>query len=53
LTAFERAEESIDQLEKAALLTFLIVGGGPTGVELAGAIAELAQIWIESGLQDF
>ena len=43
LIAFERAEESVDEREKAALLTFLIVGGGPTGVELSGAIAELAR----------
>jgi NADH dehydrogenase/putative oxidoreductase len=43
LTAFERAESSIDERERTSLLTFLIVGGGPTGVELAGAIAELAR----------
>jgi NADH dehydrogenase/putative oxidoreductase len=50
LTAFERAEESENESEKAALLTFLIVGGGPTGVELAGAIAELARFGLS---QDF
>ncbi|WP_442754861.1 NAD(P)/FAD-dependent oxidoreductase [Methylocystis sp. JAN1] len=43
LTAFERAEASADTEERARLLTFVIVGGGPTGVELAGAIAELAR----------
>lgn len=43
LMAFERAEASADADERASLLTFLIVGGGPTGVELAGALAELAQ----------
>ena len=43
LTAFERAEATDDPVERRALLTFLIVGGGPTGVELAGAIAELAR----------
>jgi NADH:ubiquinone reductase (H+-translocating) len=41
--AFERAELSDDPKERAELLTFVIVGGGPTGVELAGAIGELAQ----------
>jgi NADH:ubiquinone reductase (H+-translocating) len=43
LTAFEKAEASVDAGERARLLTFVIVGGGPTGVELAGAIAELAR----------
>ena len=42
LTAFEQAEMTNDYVEKQRLLRFVIVGGGPTGVELAGAIAELA-----------
>ncbi|MGB6352803.1 MAG: NAD(P)/FAD-dependent oxidoreductase [Steroidobacteraceae bacterium] len=42
LLSFERAERETDLGRRAALLTFVIVGGGPTGVELAGAIAELA-----------
>lgn len=42
LLAFERAESTDDPAERRALLTFVIVGGGPTGVEMAGAIAELA-----------
>jgi NADH dehydrogenase len=42
LLSFERAERETDPELRAALLTFVIVGGGPTGVELAGAIAELA-----------
>jgi NADH dehydrogenase len=42
LLSFERAEREADPDARAALLTFVIVGGGPTGVELAGAIAELA-----------
>ena len=42
LTAFERAETCADADEQRRHLTFVIVGGGPTGVELAGAIAELA-----------
>ena len=43
LTAFERAEALDDATERGAWTTFVIVGGGPTGVELAGAIAELAR----------
>jgi NADH:quinone reductase (non-electrogenic) len=43
LVAFERAERETDPQRRAALLTFVIVGAGPTGVELAGTIAELAQ----------
>jgi NADH dehydrogenase len=43
LIAFERAEQEHDPDEQRAHLTFVVVGGGPTGVELAGAIAELAQ----------
>lgn len=42
LLSFERAEIETDPAERAAHLTFIIVGGGPTGVELAGAIKELA-----------
>lgn len=42
LLAFERAEREEDPQRRAALMTFVIVGGGPTGVELAGTIAELA-----------
>ena len=43
LVAFERAERESDPERRAALLTFVIIGAGPTGVELAGTIAELAQ----------
>jgi len=43
LVAFERAERETDPQRRAALMTFVIVGAGPTGVELAGTIAELAQ----------
>jgi NADH:quinone reductase (non-electrogenic) len=42
LLAFEKAESETDPGERARLLNFVIVGGGPTGVEMAGAIAELA-----------
>lgn len=48
LRAFERAESSNDPERVKRLLTFIIVGAGPTGVELAGAIAELAH----QGLKD-
>lgn len=41
-SAFEAAEKETDLEKRKALLTFVVVGGGPTGVELAGAIAELA-----------
>ena len=42
LLAFEQAERETDPDKRQALLTFVIIGGGPTGVELAGTIAELA-----------
>ena len=42
LLAFERAERESDPERRRALLTFVVVGGGPTGVELAGAIGEIA-----------
>jgi len=44
LLAFERAERCTDPALRRALLTFVVVGGGPTGVELAGAISELARV---------
>jgi NADH dehydrogenase len=43
LLAFERAEETSDATVRRRLMTFVIVGAGPTGVELAGTIAELAR----------
>src|SRR5262245_59306679 len=43
LLAFERAERETDPARRAARLTFVIIGAGPTGVELAGTIAELAR----------
>jgi NADH:ubiquinone reductase (H+-translocating) len=42
LMAFELAEKEADPARRAPLLTFVVVGGGPTGVELAGAISEVA-----------
>jgi NADH dehydrogenase len=43
LLAFEEAERETDVAGRKALLTFVVVGGGPTGVELAGAIAEISR----------
>jgi NADH dehydrogenase len=43
LLALEHAEIEADPKRRRALLTFVVIGGGPTGVEMAGAIAELAQ----------
>jgi NADH:ubiquinone reductase (H+-translocating) len=51
LLAFEHAEREIDAARRRALLTFVIVGGGPTGVELAGAIAELAHTTLPDGFR--
>jgi len=42
LSAFEAAEEETDEARRAAWMTFVVVGAGPTGVEMAGQIAELA-----------
>jgi NADH dehydrogenase len=43
LVAFERAESELDPEKQLAYLTFVVVGGGPTGVELAGAIADISR----------
>jgi NADH dehydrogenase FAD-containing subunit/uncharacterized membrane protein YphA (DoxX/SURF4 family) len=53
LTAFERAEFIHDREDRATWLTFLVVGGGPTGVELAGAIAELARFGLNQDFRTF
>ncbi|MEO5971294.1 MAG: NAD(P)/FAD-dependent oxidoreductase [Bdellovibrionia bacterium] len=50
LLAFELAENEIDPTKLNSLLTFVIVGGGPTGVELAGAIADISRTVLK---QDF
>jgi NADH dehydrogenase FAD-containing subunit len=47
LLAFEHAESEGDAAKREAWLTFVVVGGGPTGVELAGALAELARTGLE------
>jgi NADH dehydrogenase len=43
LLAFERAERETDPARRQELLTFVLIGGGPTGVELAGTLAEIAR----------
>ncbi|MBV9543576.1 MAG: FAD-dependent oxidoreductase, partial [Chloroflexi bacterium] len=53
LLAFERAEREPDAARRQALLTFVIVGGGPTGVELAGAIAEIARHTVRRDFRTF
>lgn len=50
LMAFEKAEIADDEAERKRLLTFVVIGGGPTGVEMAGAMAEVAR---ETLLSDF
>ena len=51
--AFEAAERVSDPSERGAWLTFVIVGGGPTGVELAGAIGELANGTLKDNFRSF
>jgi NADH dehydrogenase len=51
--AFEMAEREHDPLKREALLTFVIIGGGPTGVELAGAIAEIARHTLKQDFRNF
>ena len=53
LIAFERAELENDAEERQRLLTIVIVGGGPTGVEMAGAIAELARKALAADFRTF
>jgi NADH dehydrogenase len=43
LLAFEFAEKTTDEAERKAAMTFVVIGGGPTGVEMAGAIAEISR----------
>ena len=53
LVAFEKAELETDPARRQDLLTFVIIGGGPTGVELAGAVIELARITLRSDFRNF
>ncbi|MEO6741381.1 MAG: NAD(P)/FAD-dependent oxidoreductase [Chthoniobacteraceae bacterium] len=50
LMAFEIAEKTEDDAEREAAMTFVVVGGGPTGVEMSGAIAEIARVTL---IKDF
>jgi NADH dehydrogenase len=51
--AFELAEREHDPARRQALLTFVVVGGGPTGVELAGAVAEIARHTVRRDFRTF
>ena len=51
LGAFEQAERSSDPVRREKLLTFVVVGAGPTGVEMAGQIAELADHTLEGAFR--
>ncbi len=53
LSAFEAAEREPDPAHRQALLTFVIVGGGPTGVELAGTVAELARYTLRKNFRQY
>jgi NADH dehydrogenase len=53
LLTFERAEKETDPQKRKALLTFVIVGGGPTGVEMAGAIAEIRNHTLQHEYRNF
>src|SRR5205814_7694649 len=50
LAAFERAETEQSASERERLMTIVVVGGGPTGIELAGAFAELARFVLRKDL---
>ncbi|MFV0494688.1 NAD(P)/FAD-dependent oxidoreductase [Mycobacterium sp.] len=52
MSAFEQAERSGDPERRAKLLTFTVVGAGPTGVEMAGQIAELAEHTLKGAFRD-
>ena len=53
LLAFERAERETDPGKRAAWLTFVVIGGGATGVELAGAFAEIARHTLQGEFRRF
>lgn len=53
LLAFERAERETDPARQKALLTFVVVGAGPTGVELAGTLAEMSRGTLRNNFRNF
>lgn len=53
LTAYERAERESDPAKRAAWLTFVVIGGGATGVELAGTLAEIARHTLKGEFRHF
>ncbi|HYJ12877.1 MAG TPA: NAD(P)/FAD-dependent oxidoreductase [Thermomicrobiales bacterium] len=53
LMAFEAAEREADPARRAQLLTFIVIGGGPTGVEMAGAIGEIAKRTLVNEFKNF
>jgi NADH dehydrogenase len=53
LLAFEHAERERDPAKRAAWLTFVVIGGGPTGVELAGSFAEIARHTLRGEFRNF
>lgn len=51
LLAYEQAERTTDPAEREALLTFVVIGGGPTGLELAGALGEMAHLTLRQNFR--
>jgi NADH:ubiquinone reductase (H+-translocating) len=51
LFAYEQAEHTKDPAEREALLTFVVIGGGPTGLELAGALGEMAHLTLRGNFR--